>query len=128
MHPHYPTSVPLPGPAQDTSTGRIVAQHRTRLGSCDVMRANPWSGVMQLGHANGVVSLWSPSASAPLVKMLCHRVRARAFRPGRAASDFPRSHHAHACALPQPGAGPAARLPMCRVAGGCVPLQRRTTQ
>ena len=61
--------------AQDTSTGRIVAQHRTRLGSCDVMRANPWNGVMQLGHANGVVSLWSPNASTPLVKMLCHRVR-----------------------------------------------------
>ena len=61
--------------AQDTSTGRIVAQHRTRLGPCDVMRHNPWNGVQCLGHANGVVSMWTPNSNVPVVKLLCHRAR-----------------------------------------------------
>lgn len=60
---------------KDTSTGQIVAQHRTRMGPCDCMRQNPWNAIMQLGHANGVVSLWSPSLGTPLVKMLCHKAR-----------------------------------------------------
>ncbi len=61
--------------AQDTSTGRIVAQHRTRLGPCDVMRHNPWNGVQCLGHANGTVSMWTPNSNVPVVKLLCHKVR-----------------------------------------------------
>lgn len=40
---------------QDTSYGAIVAQHRTKLGPCDVMRQNPWNAVMVLGHGNGTV-------------------------------------------------------------------------
>ncbi len=53
----------------------MVAQHRTRLGTCDVMRQNPHNAVLSLGHANGTVSLWSPNITTSLVKMLCHRVR-----------------------------------------------------
>ncbi len=60
---------------QDTSTGEIVAQHRTRMGTCDVMRQNPWNAVMNLGHSNGVVSMWTPNMSTPVVKMLCHKVQ-----------------------------------------------------
>ena len=60
---------------QDTSTGAIVAQHRTRMGTCDVLRQNPWNAVVQLGHSNGVVSMWTPNMSTPIVKMLCHKVR-----------------------------------------------------
>ena len=60
---------------QDTSTGAIVAQHRTRMGTCDVLRQNPWNAVVQLGHSNGVVSMWTPNMSTPVVKMLCHKVR-----------------------------------------------------
>lgn len=63
---------------QDTSTGRIVAQHRTRLGPCDVLRHNPWNAVSCLGHANGTVTMWTPNITAPVVKMLCHKVRCRA--------------------------------------------------
>ena len=58
---------------QDTSYGKIVAQHRTRLGSCDAMTHNPMNGVSLLGHGNGTVTLWSPNMGTPLVKMLCHR-------------------------------------------------------
>jgi len=57
----------------DTSTGTLVSQHRTKLGACNVMRQNPSNAVMNLGHTNGTVTLWSPASSEYLVKMLCHR-------------------------------------------------------
>jgi hypothetical protein len=50
-----------------------VAQHRTRLGSCDVMRQNPYNAVLCLGHNNGTVTMWTPNITTPLVKMLCHK-------------------------------------------------------
>ncbi|KJE91362.1 U3 snoRNP-associated protein Utp7 [Capsaspora owczarzaki ATCC 30864] len=58
---------------QDTSTGQLVVEHRTKLGSCDVMRHNPYNAVELLGHTNGTVTMWSPNMTTPLVKMLCHR-------------------------------------------------------
>ncbi|GBF94400.1 hypothetical protein Rsub_07214 [Raphidocelis subcapitata] len=58
---------------QDTSHGAIVAQHRTRLGPCAVMRQNPHNGVLCLGHAAGTVTMWTPNITTPVVKMLCHR-------------------------------------------------------
>lgn len=58
---------------QDTSTGKIVAEYNTKLGSTRSMAQNPWNAVMHLGHNNGHVTLWSPSMSTPLVKMLCHK-------------------------------------------------------
>ena len=57
---------------QDTSTGEIIAVHRTREGSCDAMIQNPWNAVLNLGHANGTVTMWTPNLSTPAVKMLCH--------------------------------------------------------
>jgi U3 small nucleolar RNA-associated protein 7 len=63
---------------QDTSTGQVVAQHRTRLGPCDALRQNPWNGVLCAGHGNGVVTMWTPTSSAPAVKMLCHHGPVRA--------------------------------------------------
>ncbi|CAG8442073.1 1309_t:CDS:10 [Diversispora eburnea] len=56
---------------QDTSTGKLVTELRTKLGQCDVMAQNPWNAIIHLGHTN--VSLWSPNMSTPLVKMLTHR-------------------------------------------------------
>ncbi|KAL1932762.1 hypothetical protein VTP01DRAFT_8440 [Rhizomucor pusillus] len=58
---------------QDTSTGKLVAELRTKLGSCHAMTQNPYNAVIHLGHANGTVTLWAPSMTTPLVKMLCHR-------------------------------------------------------
>ncbi|KAL0026553.1 hypothetical protein WJX77_006409 [Trebouxia sp. C0004] len=58
---------------QDTSTGQIIAQHRTKMGPCDVLRHNPYSAVSLLGHAQGVVTMWTPNMTSPVVKMLAHR-------------------------------------------------------
>lgn len=58
---------------QDMSTGQLIASHRTKLGSCDVLRRNPDNSVLLLGHASGRVTMWSPSVARPLVKMLCHK-------------------------------------------------------
>eukprot|EP00775_Hariotina_reticulata_P010913 gene10913-11067_t len=69
------TSIGEPGLLhfQDTSTGQIVAQHRTRLGPCQVLRQNPYNAVLCCGHSNGTVSMWTPNITTPVVKMLCHR-------------------------------------------------------
>lgn len=58
---------------QDTSTGQLVCEHRTKLGSCHVMTQNPRNAILHLGHTNGTVTLWSPNLTTPHVKMLCHR-------------------------------------------------------
>lgn len=59
---------------QDTSTGQLVSQHRTKLGAiCSVMRQNPSNAVMHLGHSNGTVTLWSPASSQYLAKVLAHK-------------------------------------------------------
>ncbi|KAA1094462.1 Small subunit (SSU) processome component [Puccinia graminis f. sp. tritici] len=68
------TTVGLPGwlKYHDTSTGQIVAQHATKLGSCHTMTQNPFNSIINLGHQNGTVTLWSPSVNQPLVKFLAH--------------------------------------------------------
>lgn len=38
---------------QDTSTGQLVAEHRTKLGSCDTMAQNKHNAFIHLGHQNG---------------------------------------------------------------------------
>jgi U3 small nucleolar RNA-associated protein 7 len=58
---------------QDTSTGALVAELRTKLGRCETMTLNSYNAVINLGHGNGTVTMWSPTVSEPLVKMLCHR-------------------------------------------------------
>ncbi|KAI9193757.1 WD40-repeat-containing domain protein [Polychytrium aggregatum] len=58
---------------QDTSTGKLVAEWRTKLGPCNALAQNPYNGIMTLGHSNGTVTMWSPTMSEPLVKMLCHK-------------------------------------------------------
>jgi len=58
---------------QDTTYGKIVAQHRTKLGECKVMTHSNYNAVVHCGHKNGTVTLWSPNQGTPLVKMLTHR-------------------------------------------------------
>lgn len=57
----------------DVSTGVLVSEFKTKMGPTQAMKQNPWNAVMHLGHGNGVVSLWSPSMSTPLVKIQATR-------------------------------------------------------
>ncbi|XP_031405092.1 probable U3 small nucleolar RNA-associated protein 7 [Punica granatum] len=68
---------------QDVTVGEMVANFRTNLGRSDAMRVNPFNGVVTLGHSSGTVTMWKPTSSAPLVKMLCHHgsISALAFHP-----------------------------------------------
>ncbi|RUS21227.1 hypothetical protein BC937DRAFT_93282 [Endogone sp. FLAS-F59071] len=67
---------------QDTSTGQLITELRTKLGNCAVMTQNPYNAIIHLGHANGTVTLWSPNMSTPLVKMLTHRGPVQAMAVG----------------------------------------------
>ncbi|KAK4049510.1 putative U3 small nucleolar RNA-associated protein 7 [Microbotryomycetes sp. JL201] len=64
---------------QDTSTGQLVAQHRTKLGGCQTMAQNAHNAFISLG----TVTLWSPSVSQAQVQLLAHRgpVSAIAYDP-----------------------------------------------
>lgn len=57
----------------DTSTGSIVAEFPTKMGAPTSTCQNPYNAVLHTGHQNGVVSLWSPNSTTPLVKVLAHR-------------------------------------------------------
>jgi U3 small nucleolar RNA-associated protein 7 len=57
----------------DTSTGQMVAEMPTKLGTPTSFRQNPHNAIIHVGHQNGTVTLWSPNSSTPLVKMQCHR-------------------------------------------------------
>lgn len=57
---------------QDTSTGSLVADHRTKLGACRTMTQNRHNAVIHLGHQNGVVTLWTPNLPHPAVQLLAH--------------------------------------------------------
>lgn len=93
---------------QDTSTGQIIAQHRTKMGPCDVLRHNPYNAVSLLGHAQGVVTMWTPNMTSPVVKMLAHRVICLAYNhaPVQSLCAVPRyygnsctSHFVSICAV-----------------------------
>ncbi|BEI85264.1 hypothetical protein CcaverHIS002_0506650 [Cutaneotrichosporon cavernicola] len=57
----------------DVSTGQMVTQLATRLGSPSTMAQNPHSAIIHLGHASGTMTLWSPNMTTPHVKLLAHR-------------------------------------------------------
>ncbi|KAI1798479.1 BING4CT-domain-containing protein [Ganoderma leucocontextum] len=57
---------------QDTSTGQLVVEHRTKLGACHTMCQNPHNAVIHLGHQNGTVTLWTPNLPHPAVRLLAH--------------------------------------------------------
>lgn len=58
---------------QDISIGEYVTGHATGFGPAYVLKHNPHNAVSHVGHTNGVVSLWSPSAGKALVSMFCHK-------------------------------------------------------
>ncbi|KAF8647516.1 hypothetical protein AX16_006656 [Volvariella volvacea WC 439] len=57
---------------QDTSTGQLITEHRTKLGSPPCMTQNPHTAVIYLGHNNGTVTLWTPNLPQPAVQVLAH--------------------------------------------------------
>ncbi|PNS20830.1 hypothetical protein CAC42_2761 [Sphaceloma murrayae] len=70
----------------DTSIGKVVAQAPTKVGSPTSMTLNPWNAVTHVGHQNGTVSLWAPSSSTALVKMLCHKGPVRSMAVDRSGT------------------------------------------
>ncbi|KIL71487.1 hypothetical protein M378DRAFT_1019747 [Amanita muscaria Koide BX008] len=57
---------------QDTSTGELLVEHRTKLGACNAMTQNVHNAVIYLGHQNGCVTLWTPNLPHPAVQLLAH--------------------------------------------------------
>lgn len=59
----------------DVSMGSLVAELPFfGTGACTApLAVNPRSGIMNIGHANGTVSLWAPKMPAALVKILAHK-------------------------------------------------------
>lgn len=57
---------------QDTSTGQLLVEHRTKLGACTTMTQNAHNAVIHLGHQNGTVTLWTPNLPHPAVRLLAH--------------------------------------------------------
>ncbi|KAL2940267.1 putative U3 small nucleolar RNA-associated protein 7 [Bienertia sinuspersici] len=68
---------------QDITMGEMIANFRTGLGRTNVMQANPYNGVIGLGHSCGTATMWKPTSPNPIVKMLCHHgpLTALAFHP-----------------------------------------------
>lgn len=66
---------------QDVSTGQLVAEIRTKLGTPQSTALNPYNAVVSLGHNNGTVTMWAPNMHQPLAKVLATRgpVRGVAF-------------------------------------------------
>ncbi|PPQ63893.1 hypothetical protein CVT24_010360 [Panaeolus cyanescens] len=57
---------------QDTSTGQLLVEHRTKMGACNAMTQNVHNAVIHLGHQNGCVTLWTPNLPHPAVQLLAH--------------------------------------------------------
>ncbi|ETW75333.1 hypothetical protein HETIRDRAFT_461283 [Heterobasidion irregulare TC 32-1] len=57
---------------QDTSTGQLVSDHRTKLGACRTMAQDAHTAVIHLGHQNGTLTLWTPNRAEPAVRLLAH--------------------------------------------------------
>ncbi|KAJ7621128.1 WD40-repeat-containing domain protein [Roridomyces roridus] len=57
---------------QDTSTGQLLTEHRTKLGASSAMAQNLHNAVINLGHQNGCVTLWTPNLPHPAVQLLAH--------------------------------------------------------
>lgn len=57
----------------DVTNGKQIVAHRTKQGLCDTMALNPYNAVVNLGHASGLVTLWTPNMHEAVVKMQCHQ-------------------------------------------------------
>ncbi|PVI05749.1 BING4CT-domain-containing protein [Periconia macrospinosa] len=62
----------------DTSTGNMLAELPTKLGPPTSFCQNPHNAILFAGHQKGLVTMWSPNTTTPLVKLLPHRGPVRA--------------------------------------------------
>lgn len=62
----------------DTSTGNMLAELPTRLGPPTSFCQNPYNAILCAGHQKGLITMWSPNTTTPLVKFLPHRGPVRA--------------------------------------------------
>ena len=67
----------------DTSTGQMVIEMPTKQGTPTALAQNPWNAILNIGHQNGTVTMWSPNSTTPLVKILAHRGPVRAMAVDR---------------------------------------------
>lgn len=58
---------------QDVSTGKIVAEHKTKVREANCLKQNPYSGIICAGNRQGVVSMWSPNTGVALASLFCHQ-------------------------------------------------------
>jgi U3 small nucleolar RNA-associated protein 7 len=56
----------------DTSTGQQVARHFSKMGPCHSLRQNQATSIVNVGHSDGCVSLWTPSIAEPVMKIRTH--------------------------------------------------------
>ncbi|VEL36156.1 unnamed protein product [Protopolystoma xenopodis] len=63
----------------DASIGEIVASYPTHLGSLNVLKQVPSSGVITTGHPSGCICFWTPSvAKSPVAKIFAHSAPVKA--------------------------------------------------
>ncbi|KZV85319.1 WD40 repeat-like protein [Exidia glandulosa HHB12029] len=107
-------SVGMPGylKYQDTSTGQMLVEHRTKLGACHTMAQNPHNAVIHLGHQNGTVTLWTPNMPQPAVRLLAHMgpVSSLAVDPSHAGGRY----------MATSGADGRVKIWDCRNWKGCI--------
>lgn len=57
---------------QDISTGQMVIEMPMKSGPNAALAQNPHNAILHIGNSNGVVNLWSPNSTTPLVSMRAH--------------------------------------------------------
>ncbi|KAF2017260.1 BING4CT-domain-containing protein [Aaosphaeria arxii CBS 175.79] len=68
----------------DISTGANITEFATKLGPPTSFCQNPANAILHVGHQKGLVTLWSPNSSTPLVKLLPHSGPVRSLAIDRA--------------------------------------------
>mmetsp|Transcript_2970 Transcript_2970/g.2688 ORF Transcript_2970/g.2688 Transcript_2970/m.2688 type:complete len:197 (+) Transcript_2970:327-917(+) len=56
----------------DISVGKPAAEHRFHFENVNDMKRNPWNGVICVGDARGIVSMWTPNINKPVVRLIAH--------------------------------------------------------
>ena len=59
----------------DISMGKIVSEIKTKNGIISCFCQNQQNAVIASGHSNGILNLWTPNFSEPVVKMFAHSNR-----------------------------------------------------